>query len=84
MTGHDLGGGSGEAAGLEARVVADQDGAAGVVLREHAAGGVGDAAERLVGEVVADDRAPAVSTEVNVSGHGSGSSSGLCRVNSAA
>ena len=45
VTGHDLRCGSCEAAGLEARVVADEDRAAGVLGSEHAGGSIGDAAQ---------------------------------------
>ena len=52
MGGEHRGGRGSEGAGLEARVVADEDGPAGVVLGEDAAGGVGDATQVRVREVV--------------------------------
>ncbi len=61
-----LGGRGCEAAGLEARVVADEHEPARVVFREDPPGGVGHAAQRFVGEVGADDGSPAVGTEADV------------------
>ena len=68
--GEHFGSGSGEAASLEACVVADEHGAAGVLGGDDAPSRISDAAQALVGEILANDRAPSISAELDVSSHG--------------
>ncbi len=69
--GEHLGNGAGSAVGGEARVVADDDAAAGVFILENVGGdGARDATHVVEGEIVGDEAAPAVGAEFDFR-HGS-------------
>ncbi len=65
--GDDLGAGTGECLGAEAGVVTDAEALGGVFLGVHVGGnGLGGDAHIGKGEIVGDDRAPAVGTEFDL------------------
>jgi len=65
----DFGGGASERLGLEACVIADDDGAAGVLGGKDATGSICDSPQAVVGEVGADHGAPPVGAKADVCGH---------------
>ncbi len=66
VRGEHLGRRAREAAGLEARVVADDDDATGAFCGPHTSRGIGHPTQALVGEVLGDHGAPAVGAESDI------------------